>query len=85
MARRKLLQRLLGGRSDANIRFSDLCSLLRSLGFEERTRGSHHVFVKEGVEDLINLQHEGSQAKPYQVRQVRRVLVSYGLGDIKDA
>ena len=85
MIRRKLLQRLLGGRSDANIRFSDLCNLLRSLGFEERTRGSHHVYVKEGVEDMINLQREGSKAKPYQVRQVRRVLVRYGLGDIEDA
>ncbi len=85
MARRKLLQRLLGGRSDANIRFNDLCNLLKGLGFEERTRGSHHVYVKEGVEDMINLQREGSKAKPYQVRQVRRVLVRYGLGDIEDA
>ena len=58
MTRRKLLQRLLGGRSDANIRFSDLCNLLRSLGFKERTRGSHHVYVKDGVEDMINLQRE---------------------------
>ena len=85
MARRKLLQRLLSGRSDANIRFNALCNLLRSLGFEERTSGSHHIYVKEGVEDMINLQREGSRAKPYQVRQVRRVLVHYGFGDIEDA
>ncbi len=85
MIRRKLLQRLLGGRSDANIRFSELGNLLLSLGFEERTQGSHHIYVKEGVEDMINLQREGSKAKPYQVRQVRRVLVRYGLGDIEDA
>ncbi len=55
-------------------------TFLRTLGFEERTRGSHHVFVKLGVEDLINLQREGSMAKPYQVRQLRRVLTRYGLG-----
>ena len=85
MNRRRLLRRLLGGRSDANIRFGDLCNLLKSLGFEERTRGSHFVYVKEGVEDMINLQRDGSKAKPYQVRQVRRVLVRYGLGDIEDA
>ncbi len=85
MNRRRLLRRLLGGRSDANIRFGDLCNLLKSLGFKERTRGSHFVYVKEGVEDMINLQRDGSKAKPYQVRQVRRVLVRYGLGDIEDA
>jgi predicted RNA binding protein YcfA (HicA-like mRNA interferase family) len=58
----ELLRRLLGGRPDANIRFGDLCNLLKSLGFEERTRGSHHVYVKQGVEDMVNLQREGSKA-----------------------
>ena len=76
----KVLWRVLQGRSDANIRFEDLCNLLRSFGFDERTRGSHHAFFKPGVEDLINLQREGSMAKPYQVRQVRRVLTRYALG-----
>lgn len=76
----KLLWRVLHGRSDANIPFADLCHLLSRLGFEERTRGSHHVFIKPGVDDLINLQREGNKAKPYQVRQVRRTLVQYGLG-----
>lgn len=76
----KLLSKVLSGRSDANIRFGDLCHLLRTLGFEERIRGSHHVFVKPGVEDLINLQREGSMAKPYQVRKVRKVVSRYGLG-----
>ncbi len=85
MVKRKLMQRLLGGRSDANIRFNGLRKLLLSLGFEERTQGSHHIYVKKGVEDMINLQREGNKAKPYQVRQVRRVLVRYGLGDIEDA
>jgi len=75
----KVLRQILRGGSDANIRFEDLCNLLRSLGFEERTRGSHRAFIKPGVEELINLQREGSTAKPYQVRQVRRVLTRYGL------
>lgn len=76
----RLLRQLLGGRADANIDFNDLCRLLRSLGFQERTRGSHRVFVRIGVEELINLQREGNKAKPYQVRQVRAVLIRYGLG-----
>jgi hypothetical protein len=58
---------------------------LRHLGFAERARGSHHVFSRDGVEELINLQHDGSQAKVYQVKQVRAVLAKYGLGDEDDA
>lgn len=75
----KLLGRILGGASDANIAFEDLCQLLRHLGFNERTRGSHHLFGKSGVVELINLQREGSKAKVYQVRQVRAVLLKYRL------
>lgn len=75
----KLIQKILRGTSDANIGFDDLCDLLRKLGFQERVRGSHHVFRKQGVEDKINLQRDGSKAKPYQVRQVRSVLLRYRL------
>ncbi len=75
----KVLQRILHGGADANIDFDDLCALLGSLGFVERTRGSHHVFVRPGVEELLNLQRDGSHAKPYQVRQVRAVIVRYNL------
>ena len=75
----KLLAQLLGGRADANVGFEAMCGLLRRLGFEERTRGSHHVFRRSGVEELINLQRDGDKAKVYQVRQVRAVLVRYGL------
>ena len=78
-AYRKVLERVLSGRADANIRFDDLRNLLARLGFEERSRGSHHIFVKSGVEDMINLQEEGHMAKPYQVRQVRGVITKYGL------
>lgn len=68
-------QRILSGRSDANIRFDDLRVYLLQLGFAERTRGSHHVFRKEGVPELIILQRSGAQAKPYQVRQVRQTVL----------
>ena len=75
----RLLVRILRGTSDASISFNDLCRLLHRLGFEERTRGSHHIFRKQGVEELINLQRDKSKAKAYQVRQVRTVIVKYGL------
>jgi virulence-associated protein VapD len=76
----KLLLQILRGNADANISFDDLCQLLHRLGFEERTRGSHHMFRKQGVEEKINLQREGNKAKVYQVRQVRAVILRYKLG-----
>ena len=75
----KLSRAILLGRSDANIGFDELRNLLLKLGFEERMRGSHHVFRRAGIEERINLQRDGSNAKPYQVRQVRAVLVRHKL------
>ncbi len=76
----KVLQRILHGGADANIDFSELCRLLRTLGFDERVRGSHHIFIRPGVEELLNLQQDGANAKAYQVRQVRAVILKYNLG-----
>ena len=75
----EIRQRILSGRSDANIRFNDLRLFLLRSGFVERVRGSHHIFRKDGVRERINLQRDGSQAKPYQVRQIRQVILRYGL------
>jgi hypothetical protein len=80
----ELRLRILQGKSDANIGFDDLLRMLRWLGFEERTRGSHHIFRRQGVRELINLQREGGRAKVYQVRQVRQVLLRYGLEGQKE-
>jgi predicted RNA binding protein YcfA (HicA-like mRNA interferase family) len=77
---RALLEKILRGDSDASIGFNDLCRLLVGLGFDERTRGSHHVFRHAGVEERINLQRDGKHAKVYQVRQVRAVILRYRLG-----
>lgn len=52
---------ILQGKSDANIDFDDLRRLLLWLGFEQRIRGSHHIFRKQGVRELINLQKEGNK------------------------
>ena len=77
--RSPFFQRFLEGRSDANMRFSDLRALLLRLGFSERVSGSHHIFRKAGVPDRINLQRQGGQVKPYQARQVRSVVIRYEL------
>jgi hypothetical protein len=75
----KLLDRILRGASDANIAFEDLRRLLKRLGFAERIRGDHHIFSKDGVEEILNLQPKGAQAKAYQVKQVRGIIVKYRL------
>jgi hypothetical protein len=76
----RLLIQVLRGASDANIPFDGLCGLMRKLGFDERIRGSHHIFSKEGVEEIVNLQPIGSRAKAYQAKQVRGIILKYKLG-----
>ncbi len=76
----KLIASILSGRSDANIDFEDLCRLLNALGFIERIKGSHHIFTSVDVEEIINIQPKRSQAKPYQVKQVRNIILKYRLG-----
>jgi hypothetical protein len=77
--RDEVILKVLRGTSDSNIRFSQLRLLLSSLGFVERVRGSHHIFTKADVSEILNLQSRGSLAKAYQVKQVRDVVVKYRL------
>ena len=81
----KTLDRVLRGNADANIRFGDLCALLKHLGFAERVRGDHHIFTHKDVVEILNLQPRGSEAKAYQAKQVRMVILSYGLAGDPDA
>jgi predicted RNA binding protein YcfA (HicA-like mRNA interferase family) len=75
----KLKQKILDGKSDANISFEDLRNLLLVLGFVERIKGSHHNYRKEGIAEKPNLQRDGSKSKSYQVRQIREILKKYDL------
>ena len=62
-------------------RLQYLRQLLIRLSFDERIKGDHHIFTREGVvEEILSLQPKGSMAKPYQVKQVRNVIVRYKLG-----
>ena len=74
-----MLQRILGGQADANIRFRDLRNLMTALGFEERIRGSHHIYEIRHLTEVVTLQPVGRDAKPYQVRQLRKLFVQYEL------
>ena len=75
-----ILERILSGLSDQNIRFADLRNTLLYFNFEERIKGDHHIFSRNGVIEIINLQPlKDGKAKAYQVRQVRNILVNYKL------
>lgn len=76
----KTLQEILQGSSDVRIRFAALRRVLKALGFEERIRGDHHIFTREDVAEIINLQPKGSFAKAYQVKQVRQLILRCRLG-----
>lgn len=77
----KLRDKILSGTADANIEFKGLCQLLIRLGFEERIRGSHHIYTHERIAEILNFQPKGRLAKPYQVRQLRNILLAYRLGE----
>lgn len=80
----KLFLMILSGTSDTNISFADLRKALEIMGFQERIKGDHFIYTKEGIEEIINIQPKGNKAKAYQVKQVRNIIIKYQLGGILD-
>ena len=78
----KLLFKILSGRSDSNIAFSELTQLLKRLQFEIRIRADHYIFTHPDIKQIINLQPKSGMAKPYQIKQVRDLIIRYQLGEI---
>jgi len=77
---KKTLEKVLSGLADKNIRFSDLLNLVKGFGFSERIKGDHHIFYKEGIDEILNLQPlRDGKAKAYQVKQVREIIFRYKL------
>ena len=76
----KLLLSILSGTRDKNLLFSDLRAVLDRLGFQCRIKGDHFIYTKAGIEEIINIQPTGNMAKPYQVKQVRGIILKYQLG-----
>lgn len=63
-----------------NVAFGNIIKLVESLGFEmARVSGSHHIFIHPQIQELINLQEVKGQVKPYQIRQVLRLIERYNL------
>jgi predicted RNA binding protein YcfA (HicA-like mRNA interferase family) len=78
--RRRLLRRLASGALQ-NVRFDDATDLLVGLGIQlVRVSGSHHIYSHPDVAELLSLQNAGGEAKPYQLRQLMRLVERYNLG-----
>ena len=73
----KLMQSIMSGTQDGNIKFSDLQKILDVLGFQCRIKGDHFIYWKDGIEEIINIQPDGNKAKPYQVKQIRGIILKY--------
>lgn len=70
---------VLRGTKDRNIRFRDLQRLLIAMGFSYHVKGDHFIYTKIDVAEIVNIQPDGNKAKPYQVKQVRNLILKYHL------
>lgn len=76
----KLFMQIMSGTNDRNVSFGDLQKALMLLGFTVRFKGDHFIYFRDGVDEIINIQPDGSKAKPYQVKQVRNIILKYRMG-----
>lgn len=80
----KLLGFVMSGQHDKSFHFQEIRGLMLQLGFRERIRGDHFIYTKAGIIEKINIQPNGNMAKPYQVKQIRGIILKYRLGAEKD-
>lgn len=77
---KKIYHDVISGKSDYNIKYSDLQNLILELGFEfKRQRGSHTIYYHSGINELLNIQKDGSKAKGYEVKQLRNIIIKHNL------
>jgi hypothetical protein len=63
-----------------NIRFQEICNLAEYFGFKLKGgRGSHKVYSRKGIKEILTFQEVGGMAKPYQVRQLLDIIEQYKL------
>ena len=78
MKKGKKLEIILSGQHDNNIKFTDVLIVLKTLEFKERVKGDHHIFTKNGIEEIINIQpRNDGKAKAYQIKQIRNIFIKY--------
>lgn len=67
------------------VRFERLCAIAEVFGFRfSRQKGSHKIYVQDGIDEILDFQNVGGKAKPYQVRQFIGILEKYNLMEGED-
>ena len=67
-------------RNPNNVRFKRLCGAAELFGFKFRGgKGSHVIYRRDGIIEMLNFQNVGGWAKPYQVRQLLKIIDKYNL------
>ena len=74
-----IFEAVMDARRDNNIFFADLQKLLDTMDFKHRIKGCHHIYWREGIDEIINIQSDDGEAKAYQVKQVRGIIQKYAL------
>ena len=65
-------------RNPKNVRFEILCKAAELVGFRFRGgKGSHRIYVKDGIREMLNFQNVKGKAKPYQVKQFLKIIEIY--------
>ncbi len=78
MNKKELFAKVFSG--SGNVRFGDVVTLAEAFGFRlARSSGSHHIFAHPKLSELLNLQNWKGKAKPYQIRQLLRLVEDYDL------
>lgn len=78
MNKKEIINKLIN--NNKNIKYSYFCNIVESFGFMcKRQRGSHRIYSKIGVIELINIQNVNGEVKPYQVKQFLSLVKKYGL------
>jgi hypothetical protein len=76
--KRKLLAKAMN--SPHNLGFPDFLALIEAFGFVLlRQRGSHHIFARPGLVEIMDVQPQGGKAKAYQVKQLIELVTRHGL------
>ncbi len=81
MDKQELLEELKA--NPKKVRFVRVCKIAEALGFQtRRSSGSHRVFFREGVREILNFQNEDGWAKPSQVKQFIKIIEKYELQEV---
>ncbi len=74
----KLLEKIMNNQT--NVHFEEICLLAEKFGFKlKASKGSHKTYSRTGVVEILNFQNDGGKAKPYQVKQLLKIIENYEL------